>query len=178
VSTRAFLLHRSKFQRNYADPMFGTCQGALIVFTNGRYWYHNGTNWSPNKGLSAQEWIKLFHTNVPMLDDDEFGIVFGLTDDQRGLLDMWTESNVRDCLNTFLAQFPEEYVVWPEGEILQPLAKSRMLSAKRQRISKAAVLSTAHPVALAKGGRRSPRRHAAADEFTGQFAKQARMGLI
>lgn len=126
---RAFLLHRSRFQRNLVDPMLGIAQGALVLYTNGMWYYHDGTMWVPPQGLNAVEWIKMFQCNVPILEDDEFGIMAGLCDDRRPLDDTWDEQKVRECLNSFIAQFKDQYLIWPDGEVMHPLKKSRRLTA-------------------------------------------------
>lgn len=156
---RAMLLHRSRFQRDLIDPKCGISQGALVLYTNGLWFYHDGTCWAPNGGLDAVGWIKLFQCNVPILEEDEFGIIAGLSDDHRVLDDTWREHSIRECLNSFIAQFPEDYFVWPDGECLHPLRKSRQLTAKRRqkrtKVSRAVEESISSTAIMGKG-----RRHA------------------
>ncbi len=160
------LVHSSKFQRNLIDPKITLCVGALVLYTDGRYFYHDGTCWSPKDGLNTVEWIKLFHEGPPRLEPDNFGIMLGLTDDRRALDDTWNQVKVRECLNSFIAQFHEQYAVWPDGEVLQPLAKSRMLTEKfRGRTKKVTKAVNKHLTPAPEDG-------------MGVYAKPARVKLL
>jgi hypothetical protein len=132
ATLRTVTIHRAKFQLDEPNHGVMAAQGALVLYTNGLWFYHDSTSWVPTRGLSAVDWIKLFQCRPPGdITEDQYGIVIGLTNDTRVLDDTWTDASVHEALMDFVKQFPQDYAVWPDGNSLQPLKKSRALSRKQ-----------------------------------------------
>ncbi len=173
-----FIHVTGRFQKNLRDPRITAMQGTVVVFTNGRFYYHNGSTWVPREGLTPNEWIKLFHHRAPHMEEDHFAIIMGLSDNDGALDDDFDLIKVRNALNTFLDCFPEEYAIWPDGDQMEPLSKSRKLTKKHKvrKVKVAKALDTTITPAPDDGESHARRRHDP-DMPAGHIAKTRRIIL-
>lgn len=110
--------------------------GTLLMYIGGLWHYVNTAGeWSP--GLTPQVFIKTFHKAPPAnVNQNEWGIVQGLTDDQACCDRNWSRAEVQQSVDLFVTEILGTTFIQPDGTCLDPIKKGRMLARRTARWDK------------------------------------------